>query len=131
MSQYIPSTAMISDPPATDSGSATQPGRPDTRWENAARLPRNWMRPLRCAAIIARNSPVTIIATIVPMTTWSVAPPPAGGALPLPCAIAAPGVSRAMTAAPVRAVVPPRTLLLTATPPVPVLRQSSCPHPVA
>src|SRR3954452_113429 len=87
MSQYMPNTAMTSEPPRTPSGSAAHGGSPVWRWANAPSRLTTVVRPLLWPSTSANMAAVRIAAPIVPPITWPISPPPAGGEPVPPCAI--------------------------------------------
>src|SRR5215210_5677162 len=86
MSQYMPKTAISSEPDSTPRGSAAHGGSPTTRSENSPRRCSSLMRPLRCPSTSQNMAAVMIIEPTVPPTTWLSSPPPAGGEPVPPCA---------------------------------------------
>src|SRR5436190_12872531 len=98
MSQYMPSTATISEAPTIASGSDAQPGMPVTRSEEAAARLTNEIRPERWPITTSRAIAVTTVAIAVARITSPIAAPPAGlDWLPLTCADAAAGSASTAT----------------------------------
>ena len=76
MSQYMPSTAVSSDPLSSSDGSAAHAGNPVTRSETCPARASQVMRPLRCPAIrIATSAVATPAAAVAPIASPSAAPP--------------------------------------------------------
>jgi hypothetical protein len=78
MSQYIPSTAVRSEPARSSDGSAAQTGIAVTRSASAAARPSRVILPLLWPAI---SSPIAIVTTSAPTvapTASPIAAPPAG-----------------------------------------------------
>jgi hypothetical protein len=78
MSQYMPVTATISEVVAMPAGRASQPGRPLTFSDQAAKRPRTWMRPERWPMPSTSRATVRTVAAVEARTISPTAAPPAG-----------------------------------------------------
>jgi hypothetical protein len=100
MSQYMPKTAIIRPAACVAIGTATQPGRPETRSPNAPRLRSRLIRPSRWPTMTQVAMPAATMPARVPKTIWRIAPPPAETfSFGLPWASASGARARAVRAA--------------------------------
>src|SRR3954451_3416107 len=76
MSQYIPNTAISSEPVATPTGRAAQVGRPEMRADHRAKRLSRSVRPARWAMPRVKTTVVaTRAAAVAPITSPAAAPP--------------------------------------------------------
>src|SRR3954454_13097193 len=79
MSQYIPNTAIVSEPTSHVAGSAAQPFMPVTFSAVAARRAKTGIRPVRCPATRMSSTAVPARPIAVARIPSPMAAPPAGG----------------------------------------------------